>query len=44
MIGPEAVFELMDLLEYELKISLFCLGIKELCELKQRKVWEWEKV
>lgn len=43
MIGPEAVAELMDLLEYELKISLFCLGIKDLRELKQRKVWEWEQ-
>lgn len=44
MMGPEAVAQLMALLEYELKISLFCLGIKELRELKQRKVWEWEKV
>lgn len=43
MIGPEAVEELMSLLEYELRISLFCLGIKDLRELKQRKVWEWEK-
>lgn len=44
LVGPEAVMELIDLLEYELKISLFCLGIKKISEMKQRKVWLWEKV
>jgi len=42
LMGSEAVAELMTLLEYELKMSLFCLGIKNLSELKQRKVWQWE--
>lgn len=41
--GPEAVLGQMDQLEYELKISLFCLGIKDINEFKQRKVWVWEK-
>jgi len=44
LVGPETVTELMCLLEYELKVSLFCLGIKNICELKQRKVWEWENL
>lgn len=40
--GVDAVVGLMDQLEYELKIGLFCLGAKNVAELKQRKVWVWQ--
>lgn len=43
LLGVESVVQLMNQLEYELKISLFCTGTKEIGELKQRKVWVWEK-
>lgn len=45
--GVEAVYESMDLLEYELKLSLFCTGIKNIADLQDsamgRKVWVWQK-
>ncbi len=44
--GVDSVKELMTLLEYELKVSLFCTGMKNIAELKDppagRKVWLWE--
>jgi isopentenyl-diphosphate delta-isomerase len=40
--GTAAVQEFMAQLEYELKISLFCSGIKNISELRQRKVYVWE--
>jgi isopentenyl-diphosphate delta-isomerase len=43
LVGVETVIEFMDQLEFELKVSLFCLGIKDIRQLKQRKVWLWEK-
>jgi isopentenyl-diphosphate delta-isomerase len=41
--GTDSVIALMDQLEYELKISLFCLGVKDISEFRQRKVWLWER-
>lgn len=44
--GPNDVKELMTLLEFELKVSLFCTGMKTISDLKdpskERKVWLWE--
>lgn len=43
LLGVGSVVQLMEQLEYELTIGLFCMGIKNISELKQRKVWVWEK-
>lgn len=40
--GTAAVFQLMDQLDYELKITLFCLGLQEIRQFRERKVWLWE--
>ncbi|MEY4617032.1 MAG: hypothetical protein RJB66_1992 [Pseudomonadota bacterium] len=42
LLGAEPVVQLMNQLEYELKIGLFCVGINKISDLKQRKVWTWE--
>ena len=42
LINSKAVIDLMEQLEYELKISLFCLGFENINQMKQRKVWQWE--
>lgn len=41
--GVNPVVEYMRHLEYELKISLFCLGMQNITAMKQRKVWVWER-
>ncbi len=43
MVGAKSVVDSMRHFEYELKISLFCLGMKNISEMKQRKVWVWER-
>lgn len=39
--GKKALVEHMELLEYELKVALFCTGCKTISELKSNKVWTW---
>ena len=40
--GVDEVISLMNQIEYELKVALFCTGCKNLSELKHKKVWKWK--
>ncbi|MCB0349862.1 MAG: type 2 isopentenyl-diphosphate Delta-isomerase [Bdellovibrionales bacterium] len=41
--GEGALVDKMSAFEYELKVSLFCTGCKNLSELKNKKVWAWRQ-
>ncbi len=38
--GEEALDQTMDVLEYELKVALFCTGCKTVRELREKNAWE----
>ncbi len=40
--GVDSVIELMNQFESELKIAMFCTGIKNTNDLRARKVWKWK--
>lgn len=40
--GYEKILEKMDLLEYELKVALFCTGCADVAALREKKVWQWK--
>lgn len=41
--NPEAALDAkLDLLEYELKVSMFCTGIQKISDFKANKVWQWQ--
>jgi len=35
--------QLIDKIEYEMKVALFCTGTADLAILSQKRVWEWQK-
>lgn len=39
--SEKSLNDLMERLEFELKVALFCTGSKDLKELKAKKVWRW---
>ncbi len=41
--SEEVLVRKMAALEYELKVSLFCTGCKNLSALKNNKVWQWRQ-
>lgn len=41
--GPEAVSELYEKLLLELKIAMFCTGVKDIAEFKTKRVWKWHE-
>jgi isopentenyl-diphosphate delta-isomerase len=42
--SEEALFNILDRIEYELKIALFCTGSANLEQLQSGKVWTWNQV
>ena len=38
----QEIRKMMQLFEFELKIAMFCTGIKNLSEFSKRKVWAWK--
>lgn len=41
--GPEELQKIFDQLQYELKVAMFCTGVKSVAEFKQKRVWQWQK-
>lgn len=41
MQGEQQLAMLMDQLEFELKVALFCTGCQNLAELQAKRVWTW---
>lgn len=39
--GDKALAEAMEKFEFELKVAMFCTGVKNLSEFKQKRVWSW---
>ncbi len=42
--GEKELDFLMSLIEYELKVALFCTGSRSVEQLQEKKVWRWRKV
>jgi isopentenyl-diphosphate delta-isomerase len=41
--NPEAALDRkLDLLEYELKVAMFCTGVQKISDFKANKVWQWQ--
>lgn len=41
--NPEqALNQKLDLLEYELKVAMFCTGVAKISDFKTKKVWRWQ--
>ena len=41
--GESALVSYMEVLEFELKVALFCTGCKDLKELEKKNPWMWKK-
>lgn len=42
--GPEELQKIFDRLQYELRVAMFCTGVKSVKEFKQKRVWQWQKI
>lgn len=42
--GESALRRSMEIIEYELKVALFCSGIKKIEQLKHNRIWQWRKI
>lgn len=40
--GGEVLAQWMKKIEFELKVAMFCTGIGQVKQFKQRKVWQWQ--
>lgn len=43
LLGPEQLDEKMEVLEYELKVAMFCTGCSELVNFRGKQLWRWRQ-
>ena len=40
--GTDSLIQKMTLLEYELKVALFCTGCSNISQLQKQNLWSWK--